>query len=383
MRNTTFMKNLALTVAFVFLLTAVPVFPVFADTTKVKFTEKPTYARGETETSNLKSIGLQITVSADTSSPQAISIILVGPQAEKFYLTKDENMTRSAVSGSAIRLEISTESAITTGGLDWEATAYIGIVSGLTLKAGDSITIEAMDENNPNCTDRFTITIPSGGGGGGGGGTKPPDKPATPPDSKPDTGTGAWSSPFHDVKPTDWFYKDVEYVLKNGLFTGTSANTFSPNTHMTRGMIVTVLGRLHKIDAGSSAGSSFNDVASGQYYTAYVEWAKVNGIVNGVGGNMFAPDREVSRQDFAVILLRYAEFARKTIPSTRQAPAFADEANIAGYAKNAIRSLYSGAIINGVGGNTINPEGSATRAEVAAMVHRFATTVNDGAFPNL
>jgi hypothetical protein len=378
MRNTTFKKHLALAVAFVFLLTTVPVFPVFAATTGVKFTEKPTYARNDTETVNLKPMKLQITVPAGTTSPQAIAIILEGPQEGKFYLTDDMNMTRSAVSGSAITLKIPKESAATPGGLEWNATAYIGIVSGSTLKAGDSVTVKAMDENDLNNIDEFTITIPSGGGsggggGGGGGGSKPADKPAT--DPKPDPGTGTWSNPFRDVKSTDWFYKDVEYVLKNGLFNGTSADAFSPNMHMTRGMIVTVLGRLHKVSASSSARSSFNDVASGQYYTAYVEWAKTNGIVNGVGDNKFAPDRDVSRQDFAVILLRYAEFAKKTIPSTRQAPVFADETNIAGYAKDAIRTLYSGAIINGVGGNTINPEGSATRAEVAAMVHRFATTV--------
>ncbi|MDR2089545.1 MAG: S-layer homology domain-containing protein, partial [Clostridiales Family XIII bacterium] len=98
---------------------------------------------------------------------------------------------------------------------------------------------------------------------------------------------------------------------------------------------------------------------------------KANGIVNGVGGNSFAPDRNVSRQDFAVILVRYSEFAKTKLPSTRQPVTFADETQIAGYAKNAVRTLYAGAIINGVGQNTFSPAASATRAEVAAMLHRF------------
>ncbi|MDR2132930.1 MAG: S-layer homology domain-containing protein, partial [Clostridiales Family XIII bacterium] len=119
------------------------------------------------------------------------------------------------------------------------------------------------------------------------------------------------------------------------------------------------------------ANSSFSDVSAGQYYTAYVEWAKANGIVNGVGDNLFAPNSNVSRQDFAVLLLRYADFAQKQFPTTRQFSRFADDTEIAGYARNAIQTLYNGGIINGIGGNAINPRGNATRAEVAAMLHRF------------
>jgi hypothetical protein len=92
---------------------------------------------------------------------------------------------------------------------------------------------------------------------------------------------------------------------------------------------------------------------------------------NGVGDGLFAPDANVSRQDFAVLLLRYADFAKKQFPTTRQFSIFADDAEIADYAKNAIQTLYNGGIINGVGDNAINPKDSATRAEVAAMLHRF------------
>jgi hypothetical protein len=128
------------------------------------------------------------------------------------------------------------------------------------------------------------------------------------------------------VKASDWFYSDVRYVHENGLFNGTSATEFSPSAPMTRGMIVTVLGRLYGANAYES--SDFTDVEPGTY-TSYVEWAKRRGIVSGIGGNKFNPDAELTRQDLAVIITRYASFARKQFPVTLQYAAFDDDANIA------------------------------------------------------
>ncbi|MDR1246961.1 MAG: S-layer homology domain-containing protein [Clostridiales Family XIII bacterium] len=186
-----------------------------------------------------------------------------------------------------------------------------------------------------------------------------------------ETAAANGAAAFDDVKAADWFYDDVEYAVKNGIFNGISADKFGPNIPMTRGMIVTVLGRLEGVNESSYTGGGFSDVAPGQYYTAYAEWAKANGIVNGVGENMFAPDGNVSRQDFAVMLTRYAELSQKDIRATRDPITFSDEADIADYAKQAVQDLYSGEIINGVGGNAFNPKGSATRAEAAAMLRRF------------
>jgi uncharacterized repeat protein (TIGR02543 family) len=217
--------------------------------------------------------------------------------------------------------------------------------------------------------------IPRSGGSSGGGGTTPGLAVPKAEEPKTETGTetasGGSAGTFGDVQSTDWFYADVEFVVSQGLFNGTGDNAFSPNLPMTRGMIATVLGRLCGADVSAYADSVFDDVAAGQYYTAYVEWAKDNGIVNGVGGKLFAPNSEVSRQDFAVLLMRCAAFANLQFPVTQQSGVFADEADIADYAKNAVRTLYNGGIINGVGENAINPKGSATRAEVAAMLHRF------------
>jgi hypothetical protein len=219
------------------------------------------------------------------------------------------------------------------------------------------------------------ITYTGGSNGGGGGGVTPAVTPEE--EKKDDTDTaaaGSWAdNPFFDVLPTDWFYGDIEFVVKHGLFLGATATSFQPQASMDRGMIVTVLGRLYGVDQSkyAAAAPEFSDVPAGAYYAPYVAWAKENGIVNGIGDGLFAPNANVSRQDFAVLILRYADFAKKQFPTTRQFSTFSDSAEIAGYAQNAIQTLYNGGIINGVGNNTINPKGSAKRAEVAAMLHRF------------
>ncbi|MDR2089422.1 MAG: S-layer homology domain-containing protein [Clostridiales Family XIII bacterium] len=187
----------------------------------------------------------------------------------------------------------------------------------------------------------------------------------------------AWENPFSDVKESDWFYGDVEFVHVNGLFSGTSATTFGPNARMTRGMLVTVLGRLHGVETNTRSAISFSDVAVDKYYANYVAWAKNAGIVDGTGGGKFAPDAEISRQDMAVILSRYVDFAKKNFPVTLQYSIFADESAIADYAKNAVQTMYSGGILNGKPENKFDPQGDATRAEVAAMLHRFVEKTTD------
>lgn len=186
-----------------------------------------------------------------------------------------------------------------------------------------------------------------------------------------DSTAEAWINPFTDVKSADWFYADVEFAVKKGLFGGTSETAFSPDMAMTRGMLVTVLGRVYGADVKASAAGSFQDVAPGQYYAPYVEWARTNGIVDGVADGMFLPDASVSRQDLAVILVRYAQYAGKPLASPQALALFGDEASIAPYAKDAIQKLYHSGLLGGSGNSQIEPQNSATRAQVAAILHRF------------
>ena len=195
---------------------------------------------------------------------------------------------------------------------------------------------------------------------------------AEPTDSAPRGASegSAWQNPFADVRESDWYYHNVEYAYVNNLFSGTSATTFAPNAPMTRGMLVTVLGRMSGADITGYV-SSFDDVSDVAYYAKYTEWAREQGIVSGVGGNSFAPDRIITRQDMAVMLARYAAAMKLQAPAMNTGTAFADAGKIAAYAKDAAASMQKAGIISGKQGGVFDPEAGATRAEVSVMLHRF------------
>jgi hypothetical protein len=181
--------------------------------------------------------------------------------------------------------------------------------------------------------------------------------------------------PFIDVTENqDWYFQSVKYVYENQLFAGTSADTFSPDLPMTRGMIATVLHRL----AGSPAvriNQAFADVTENQYYHQAVNWGAQSGIISGIGDGQFAPETNITRQDLAALLIRYADLSAKQIPDTQQYVPFSDGDQIADYAKTAVETLCRGGVISGrpaSSGSVFDPEGIATRAEVASMLHRFA-----------
>ena len=181
--------------------------------------------------------------------------------------------------------------------------------------------------------------------------------------------------PFADVKPSDWFYSDIQYVYSYELFNGISDTIFEPNTPMTRGMMVTVLGRLSGINPDNYSGTTFDDVNADTYYSPYIKWASERSIVNGVGDNRFSPDEKISRQDLATIIYRYSTTMGKRIPMIGEAESFSDENLISDHALYAVYKIREAGIINGKPGNIFDPLGNATRAEVAAMLHRFTDIV--------
>ncbi|MCL1905741.1 MAG: InlB B-repeat-containing protein, partial [Clostridiales bacterium] len=196
--------------------------------------------------------------------------------------------------------------------------------------------------------------------------TPPTDEVTPPTDEK-------WKNPFEDVKSSDWFYGDVEYVYTNGLMVGTSTDPMllSPNMTTTRGMIVTILYRLEGEPDVSDLTNPFDEVAAGTWYTDAVIWAAGNGIVSGYGGGKFGPEDSITRQDLAVILNNYAKSVGIKLPAVNGYKGFNDDADIANYAKDAIERFFEAGIIAGKPGNIFDPKGDATRAEVAAMLHRF------------
>lgn len=191
-------------------------------------------------------------------------------------------------------------------------------------------------------------------------------KPAS--DSKP-------KLPFTDVSTSDWFYSDVMFVYENGLFSGTDSRSFSPNASMTRAMLVTVLYRLEGEPAGTGS-SSFSDVSSGSYYEKAVAWAAANGIVTGTGSTSFSPDAKVTREQLAAILYRYAQYKKLGTDAGAKLDSFSDAGNVSGYASEALSWAVSEGLINGASGRLM-PKGDATRAQVAAILHRFVENVMD------
>ena len=191
-------------------------------------------------------------------------------------------------------------------------------------------------------------------------------KPAS--DSKP-------KLPFTDVSTSDWFYSDVMFVYENGLFSGTDSRSFSPNASMTRAMLVTVLYRLEGEPAGTGS-SSFSDVSSGSYYEKAVAWAAANGIVTGTGSTSFSPDAKVTREQLAAILYRYAQYKKLDTDAGAKLDSFSDAGNVSGYASEALSWAVSEGLINGASGR-LTPKGDATRAQVAAILHRFVENVMD------
>ena len=174
---------------------------------------------------------------------------------------------------------------------------------------------------------------------------------------------------FYDVRPGDWFAEDVKYAYDNGLMNGTGPFTFLPNAATTRAQVVTILYRM----AGSPqvAGVPFNDTPAGAWYTPAVAWAYHTGIVNGVGEGRFAPDNPVTREQLAVMLRNYADAMRYPTFARADLSKFSDAGSVSSWARDAMSWANAVGLVNGVGGGRLNPGGQATRAQVAAILHRF------------
>lgn len=192
-----------------------------------------------------------------------------------------------------------------------------------------------------------------------------PGTPVTP--ARPAAPVGL---PFADVSSSDWFYNDVRYVYEKGIMDGTGADRFSPNAPLTRAMIVTILYRMAGSPAMSGV-SDFKDVDSNKWFAKAVAWAAANGIVNGYGSGLFGPNDPVTREQLAAILYRYAVYGGMTAVTLEEnLGSFADTAQLSAYAIQAMNWAVGQGLINGSGSNLV-PKAQATRAQVAAIIHRY------------
>ncbi len=173
---------------------------------------------------------------------------------------------------------------------------------------------------------------------------------------------------FTDVDEADWFAPFVEYVYEHDpqLMNGTSATTFEPEGTCTRAMAAVVLYRLADPVIPSIKPSTFTDLTQ-DWYKNGIAWAQQKGVVNGVGGNRFAPDAPITREEFATILWRYAgEKDGAALPET-----FVDRASVSDWAQAAMNWAVAAGVINGTDGSRLDPQGTATRAQAAAMLCRY------------
>lgn len=239
-------------------------------------------------------------------------------------------------------------------------------------------------------TATFKVSKKSSGGGGGGGGssaiistnnktdkTDKEDEDEDPvviePDNKPET-TGA---AFDDVAASAWYNEAVEYVVEQGLMNGVSANEFAPNANLTRGMLVTILWRLDN-EPVAGADASFADITLGDWFCYAVNWAAEEGIVSGVSESEFAPNNNITREQIAAIMFRYATYIGMDTSARADLSAYLDNGTINGWASEAMQWAVAEGFINGVTDNTLEPNGTATRAQVATILMRFCQAADMG-----
>ena len=177
-------------------------------------------------------------------------------------------------------------------------------------------------------------------------------------------------NPFTDVSKKDWFYNDAMFVYKNGLMLGTSKTLFSPHGTVTRGMMATILWRMEGSLAPKGE-NSFTDVEAGRWYADAITWTAENGIFAGYNKDKFGPDDPITREQLTAIFYRYADYKGYKLTVTGNLDKFEDADKITDYAKTVMQWAVGNGLIKGKSETLLDPQGTATRAEIAAMLHRF------------
>ena len=312
-------------------------------------------------------------------------------------ITGIANGTSKAVAalGLPSKITIETDSGTMPADVSWYVdacpynasltTAQTFIVSGaVILPAGvvNTSNVSLIASIKVSVNQKTSSNSGSSGGGGSSSGstnrtsTNNSNVPSTAVPDTPTPGTPALlptqtTVPAFDDTAAHWAKDDINFVVERGLLTGTSNNRFSPNAPMTRGMFVTALGRLAKINAASYNTYSFTDVKAESSYAPYIEWAAKNKIVFGTGSNQFNPDKPITREEMAVIMTSYAKLLGYDLPVNITGEIFADSDSISTWAKAAVKAMQQAEVLRGKPGNYFIPKDTANRAEASAVLHRF------------
>ncbi len=174
---------------------------------------------------------------------------------------------------------------------------------------------------------------------------------------------------FIDIAPDAWYKDAVQYAYDNGLMTGVSATEFAPEATTTRAMIVSILARLENVTSAESAG--FSDVSDGDWYATAVNWAANVGVVNGYEDNTFRPNTAITREQLAAMLMNYSAWKGEDVSARADLSAYSDVATISIWANDVMQWAVAEGLISGMTEDTLQPQGNATRAQVAAILERF------------
>ncbi len=185
------------------------------------------------------------------------------------------------------------------------------------------------------------------------------------------------SKVFKDVKAGQWYSNAIDYCYSYGFISGTATDTFERDTAVTRGMFITILARIAGVDTGKTANKTttkFTDVKSGKYYTAAIKWASENGIVSGTSNTTFSPEASISRQDLCVMVTNFAKYMNIELKPSVDEVKFTDESSIKKYAKNSVKACQMAGLVKGYKDGSFGPTKTATRAEAAQILYVFHST---------
>ena len=185
--------------------------------------------------------------------------------------------------------------------------------------------------------------------------------------------TGAEGLPFTDVDG-HWALDAIRFVYDQGLMTGTKETLFSPNSHLNRAMLATILYRMEGSPAVTGE-NPYTDVAAGTWYTDAVLWASEQGIVNGYGNGKFGPLNNITREQLAAMLLRYSDCKKYDTAARNDLTSYADADDISAWALEALRWANAQGLVNGRTETTLVPQGDTTRAETATVLMRYLNSV--------
>ncbi len=232
----------------------------------------------------------------------------------------------------------------------------------------------------PTASPRPTKKPSSGGGGSSIISTPKPTAtptvaPTEAPTEKPDDENDVFKPLFDDIKSDDWYHDNVMYVFEKGLMSGVSDTEFGPQVTLTRAMLVTVLWRLEGEPVVNYL-MQFTDVEAESYYQEAVRWASAEGIVNGVTDTEFAPHKNITREQIATIMHRYAQYKSYdvSVGENTNILSYDDASDVSEYAISAIQYAVGSGLITGKTDSTLNPKDNATRAEIATILKRFITS---------